>query len=856
MTALLVLDMRPSLFHPSPLKCHQDPVSRHKLKTLPFQNLNHSNLSKSSTHFSISKPFLSLVDEPVDSFKYASILESCKNINLGKQVHAHIFKTGFSGNEFLETKLLQTYGKYGNIGNSTLLFDKMSQRNVYSWSGIITIYTDHGYYEEAIALFQDLQFEEIQLEFFVFPVVLKACSGLSELGLGKQLHGLVIKNQLFSNIYVGNSLTDMYGKCGSLGDAKKLLLKMPERDCVSWNSVITGYVANGLVFEALEVLENMGSLGNFDRWIAQNGYDNDALELLYRMQEEGLKPNAQTLVSVLPASVRLQILNLGKEIHGYTIRHGFILNPFVVTGLVDVCRRCCDMRSAEKIFSKFSVRNRVSFNTMIVGYFANGEISKAKKLFGQMEVAGIKKDTISWNSMISGYVDCGCLNDALELFADLQLEEGIQADSFTLGSALTACADLPALRQGQEIHSYAIRRGLHANPFVGGALVEMYCKCKDIAAAKLVFDEVNERDMTTWNALISGCSRLSQKEKVDELILKMKTEGLEPNIYTWNGILAGYMENGENELVLQTCCEIQNSNLKLDKYTLGVVLPVCTRLGTIEQGKQIHGYSIKWGHDTDVHIGASLVDLYAKCGYIRIAELAFNRISKHNMVSRNALLAGYALHGQGEEGIVFFRKMLAEGIKPDSVTFLSALASCVHAGSVDLGCKYFDLMRDYHIKPTEKHYTCMVGLLGRAGRLSEAYSIVKKMKAEPDSVTWGSLLGCCLIHRNVGLGEISAHKLIELEPNNSGNYIMLANLYASAGKWDDLARIRKIMKDRKMHKSPGCSWIEDKDQKHVFLANDRSHKRAEEIYSTLETLSIQMKKEGYIVDNLLNYNMT
>ncbi|OVA06335.1 Pentatricopeptide repeat [Macleaya cordata] len=813
---------------------------------------------------STNQPFLSLINGPVDSTSYASVLESCKCPNLGKQIHAHIVKNGFSGHEFLETKLLQMYGRCGSVEYSSLVFDKMPQRNIYSWAGIITVYTDHGYFEEALSLFQELQLEEICLEFFVFPVVLKACSGLSELGLGKQVHGLVIKNELVSNIYVGNSLIDMYGKCGSLDNAKKFLDKMPERDCVSWNSVVTGCAANGLVFEALEVLENMGSSGNLKpnlvSWSAviggftQNGYDEEALELLYRMQKAGLKPNARTLASFLPACARLQTLSLGKEIHGYITRHGFMSNPFAVNGLVDVYRRCADMRSAEKIFLKFSVRNLVSFNTMIVGYCENGKVSKAKKLFDHIELVGIKKDTISWNSMISGYVDNGLFNDALKIFRDSQYE-GVEADSFTLGSALTACADLAALRQGKEIHSYAISRCLHSNPFVGGSLVELYCKSGDLAAAQMVFDEVIERDITTWNALISGYARCNRKEEVDKLVVTMKTEGLELNIYTWNGILAGYMENGENESVLQLFSEMQNSNLKPDIYTIGIILPVCTRLATIERGKQIHGYSIRCGYDMGVHIGASLVDMYAKCGFISNAELAFNRISKPNLVSRNALLAGYAMHGLGEEGFVFFRKMLAEGIRPDSVTFLSVLSSCVHAGSVDLGCKYFDLMKEYNIEPTVKHYTCMVDLLSRAGRLCEAYELVKQMKVEPDCVTWGSLLGGCVIHRNVGLGEIAAQKLIELDPNNSGNYILLANLYASSGRWDDLARTRQIIKDRGMQKSPGCSWIEDRDEMHVFLAYDRTHVRTEEIYETLDNLSIQMKKDGYTVDSLPNCNM-
>lgn len=822
-----------------------DPFIPHKLSYIPSQTPTQAPQLTNHSRVSV------LYTKPVNSSIYASILESCKSPKLGTQVHAQSIKTGFYENEFVQTKLLQMYARCGCLEFADLLFEIMPIRSLYSWLAILTAYSNQGLFEEAFSLSQELLFEDIGLEFFVFPVVFNICSGLGTVELGRQLHGLVMKYQFFSNIYVANALIDMYGKCGSLEDAKKVLATMPQTDSVSWNSVITACAANGMVYEALEFLEKMkssdNSMPNLVSWsaviggFAQNGYDEEAIELLFRMQAEGIEPNARTLASVLPACARLRNLSLGKKFHGYITRHGFMSNPFVVNGLVDVYRRCGDMDSAFKIFSKFSLKNGVSCNTMIVGYCESGEVSKAKDLFDQMELTGVKRDLISWNSMISGYVDNFLFDEALNMFRDLLKVEGIEPDSFTLGSVLTVCADMANLKRGKEMHSHAIVKGLQSNTFVGGALVEMYSKCQDLQAAQMAFDEVIERDIPTWNVLISGYARCNQSGKIENLLANMREDGFEPNVYTWNGILAAYLDNGHLDLVIELFSEMQTPNTRPDIYTIGIILAACSRLATLERGKQVHAHSIRCGYDSDVHIGAALVDMYAKGGSLRDSVLVYNRISNPNLVSHNAMLTAYAMHGHGEEGIALFRRVLATGFRPDNVTFLSVLSSCVHAGSVETGHKFFNLMGFYNVKPELKHYTSMVDLLSRSGQLHEAYEIIQKMPMEPDSVLWSALLGGCVIHGNVELGQIAAERLIDLEPNTTGNYVLLANLYAYARRWSDLARIRQMMKDRGLNKSPGCSWIEDKDEVHAFVACDRSHKRTEEIYTTLNNLTFHMK---------------
>ncbi|RWR87633.1 pentatricopeptide repeat-containing-like protein [Cinnamomum micranthum f. kanehirae] len=850
--------------HSNVFKSPQIPIT---IPSLPKSNT--TLISNTSSPFSNSQycnnfhtNFQTLFHKPsLDSHDYAYTIESCDSFNLGRQIHAHTLKAGFGGHEFLETKLLHMYGRCGCVESAELMFDRMPFRNIYSWVGAVTVFSDHGLFEKALLLFQQMLVEGVDLEFFIFPVVLKACSGLGDLELGGQLHGFVIKRQFVVNVYVGNALIDMYGKCGCLDGARWVFENMPERDCVSWNSMVTGCASNGLVTEALEILEKMSLSDNLKpnlvSWSAaiggcmQNGYDEEALALLCGMQAAGVKPNARTLASVLPSCARLQNIDVGRVVHGYITRHEHMSNSFVVNGLVDVYRKCGEMGNAWKIFTKYSMRNLVSFNTMIVGYCENGEMSKAKELFDQMELVGIPKDTISWNSMISGYVDNGQFDEALKMFRDMQMEVGVAADTFTLGSILSASTDMAALRVGKEIHSFAIARGLQSNAFVGGALVDMYCRCQDLVAAQKAFDEISERETATWNALISGYASCNHIKHIDMLLDKMRTDGLDPNIYTWNGILTGYVQNEHNELALQMFFKLQNENLKPDIYTVGIALHACSCLATTERGKQIHALSIRQGFDTYVHIGSTLVDMYAKCGSIKNAWMAFNRILQHDLVSWNTMLAGYAMHGHEKEGISLFQQMQLDGIKPDAVTFLAVLTLCSHAGSVDEGQMYFDLMVNFGIKPSLKHYTCLVDLLSRAGRLWKAYKLIKQLPMEPDAVMWGSFLSGCVIHGNIELGEIAANKLIELGGSDAGNYVLLANLYASAGRWDDLARTRQIIKDRGMQKIPGCSWIEDKDQIHVFAASDRSHEQTDDIYAALETLTSHMKKDSLAVTNLI-----
>ncbi|KZV17212.1 pentatricopeptide repeat-containing protein-like [Dorcoceras hygrometricum] len=709
------------------------------------------NKAKSVNGTSLQNPTRCKLDGDVNSTAYATVLDSCSCLGYGRQIHAHLLKNGFHRREFVGTKLMQMYGKYGCLEDVVRVFDKMPERNLYTYTAILNVFIENRLFQEALIYFQELLLDDVELEFFVFPVALKICWGYGGVELGRQLQGMVLKIGVLSHIYVGNSFIDMYGKCGTM---EFLEVMSKESDLtpnlVSWSALISGF--------------------------AQKGYDQQALDLLHRMRASGCDPNARTLASVLPACARLRNLRLGKEIYGYITRHGFMSSPYVVNGLVDLYRRIGNMESANKIFLKFSLRDEASYNTMIAGYW---------------------------------FADNFRFAEALRMFTELIQKGEVEPNSFTLGSALGACADLGSLLLGKGIHSYCIIKGLESNLFVSGALVDMYCRSRELESAEIALQRVQERDDVIWNALISGYSRCNQVENMQSCLQQMRADGLEPNVYTWNGIISGYVENDQHDL----------------------------------RGKQIHAYAIRCGFESDAYIVAALIDMYAKCGKINPAKLVHTRNNgrSYNLVTQNAMLNAYAMHGYGEDGIAMFRDMLMDGCTPDNVTFLAVLSLCVHAGAVDTGVELFNLMGNSGVTPTLKHYTCMVDLLSRAGQLKHACEVIQSMPMDPDMVLWGALLNGCVIHGDVDLGEMAASKLFDLEPNNSGNYAMLTNLYASRARWHQLKGIRRQMTDEQLQKDRGCSWIEDKDENHVFMASDLSHKRSKEIYDILDNLTAQMR---------------
>eukprot|EP01018_Ginkgo_biloba_P008630 Gb_28771 [translate_table: standard] len=472
------------------------------------------------------------------------------------------------------------------------------------------------------------------------------------------------------------------------------------------------------------------------------------------------------------------------------------------------------------------------------GYAQNGHVNEALKLFQQMP----ERDVVSWTTMIAGYAQNGYFDKALNHFRRMQLT-GVETNSDTFTSVLPACANLVSLHYGKEVHENIIRSGFQSDVFVGSAIVDMYAKCGKIDDARHVFDKMPERNVVTWNALIAGYAQDARFDMALELFQKMPIR----NVVSWTAMIAGYAQGGHSGEALGFFREMQLTRVTPDSDTFASVLPACANLVILHAGKEVHENIIRSGFQSDIFVGNALVDMYAKCGSIENARQVFDKMPRQDVISWTAMIVGYAMHGHGKEALQLFKQMQQSGTKPDNVTFVGVLSACCHAGLVDDGYQFFGVMsRDYHIAPAMEHYCCMVDLLGRAGHLDEAQDFINKMPIEPNAAVWGSLLGSCRVHTNIELGKCVAEHLFELDPNNPAHYVTLSNIYATAGKWDDVEKVRKMMKARRVKKMPGCSWIEVNNKVYTFVIGDRSQPEMQEIYTKLDILSGQMKEAGYV----------
>ena len=710
---------------------------------------------------------------------------------------------------------------------------------------------------------------------FAFPAALTAAAGLRDLDTGEQIHAAAVKfGYGSSSVTVANTLINIYGKCGRIGDARKVFDRITERDQVSWNS----YIA---------------ALCRFEMW-------EQALEAFRAMQIEDMEPPSSfTLVSVALACSNLGVIHgfrLGKQLHGYSFRMG-----------------------DQKTFTN---------NALMAMYAKLGRIDDSRAVFE----SSVDRDIVSWNTMISSFSQSDRFYEALDFFRFMVLE-GVELDSVTIASVLPACSHLERLDFGKEIHAYVLRNnGFIENSFVGSALVDMYCNCRDVEGGRRVFDSISGRRIELWNAMISGFTRNGFVEKALTLFIEMtEVAGLFPNTTTmasvmpacvqcesfsskesihgyavklgfeenryvqnalmdmysrtgkidisenifdsmenkdrvsWNTMIMGYVLSGRHSDALVLLHEMQRVEKKKNRrkndddedknggfykpnsITLMTVLPGCAALAALAKGKEIHAYAIRNMLASDVTVGSALVDMYAKSGCLNLSRKVFDEMPNRNVITWNVLIMAYGMHGKGEEAIELFKQMEAE---PNEVTFIALFAACSHSGLINEGLTLFYRMKNDHgIEPTSDHYACVVDLLGRAGRLEEAYELVKTMPAELDKVfAWSSLLGACRIHRNLELGEVAAKNLLHLEPNVASHYVLISNIYSSAGLWNKATEVRKNMRQMGVKKEPGCSWIELRDKVHKFMAGDESHPQTEQLHAFLETLSDKMRKEGYVPD--------
>ncbi|KAH6815553.1 hypothetical protein C2S51_020373 [Perilla frutescens var. frutescens] len=438
---------------------------------------------------------------------------------------------------------------------------------------------------------------------------------------------------------------------------------------------------------------------------------------------------------------------------------------------------------------------------------------------------------------------CVCLT----LYKDM-IGGGLVPDCVTLPFLLKECSKRFDGYMGRAIHVHVVKFGYEGDVYVQNALIHFYSECGVLEDAGKLFDGMSNRDVVSWNSMIVGCLRNGKLDVALELFREMKER---KNIITWNSVITGLVQGGRAKEALDIFHEMQNSAdeenvVRPDKVTVASALSACASLGAIDQGKWVHSFLERSGIEYDMVIGTALVDMYGKCGNIERALEVFNQMRCKDVLAWTAMISVLALHGYGKEAFELFEEMKAVGVRPNAVTFVGLLSACAHFGFVEKGRECFDRMkRDYYIVPQVEHYACMIDILGRAGLFTEAEDLISVMPMRPDVFVWGALLGACQLHGNVRLGERVAKYLIDLEPHNHAFYIILCDLYAKSGRFDDQKRIRSLMKGQNVRKTvPGSSMIEVDGVVHEFSVKGSFQIPIAALESVLLLLCNGMKIEG------------
>ncbi|KZV46302.1 pentatricopeptide repeat-containing protein mitochondrial-like [Dorcoceras hygrometricum] len=448
---------------------------------------------------------------------------------------------------------------------------------------------------------------------------------------------------------------------------------------------------------------------------------------------------------------------------------------------------------------------------LIVMYVKCEVLSDARKIFDEMPL----RNVVSWTAMISGYSRSGFYSEALILFIQM-LKSGTDPNEFTFSTVLSSCTGLFEFECGMQIHSLVIKSPLESHVHVGCSLLDLYAKAGRIHEAQTLFDNLPERDSISCTALISGYAQLGLDKEALELFCALRKEGFNSNYVTYTSILTAL-----------------------------------SGLAASEYGRQVHSYVLRSELYFYVVLQNSLIDMYSKCGNLTYARRIFDNMSGRTVISWNTMLAGYSKHGIGKAVVDLYCIMNEENeIKPDSATLLTVLSGCSHGGMENRGLKIFYDMASKKdgVELGIEHYGCVVDLLGRAGLVNKALLFIYKMPYEPNAAIWSSLLGACRVHQNVGVGKIAGERLLEIEPENAGNYVVLCNLYACGGRWDDAKRLRELMKEKTVVKEPGKSWIEFGRTIHTFYASAQSNLIKDDVFYKVNDLSDRIKSAGYIPD--------
>ncbi|XP_021801437.1 pentatricopeptide repeat-containing protein At3g49740 [Prunus avium] len=697
-------------------------------------------------------------------------------------------------------------------------------------------------YSEALQLFtQILSSQSVRPDHYTLSAAVTACANSRDVVFGTQLHAHAIRTGLKAYPHVANTLLSVYAKAENLNSVKLVFDEIENPDVYSWTTLLSACTKLGHVDYASKLFDTMSEKRNVAIWnamitgCAENGCEEVAIGLFGEMHRMGVMHDNYSFASVL-SSCALEGLGFGRQVHTLVIKTGFLGRSSVV-------------------------------NALLTMYFNCRSVLEAFEVFEEAEDAVY--DQITFNVMIDGLVNVGRDEEALKMFKLMQ-EVCLRPTELTFVSVMSSCS---AARVANHIHAQAIKLGFEAFTSVSNAAITMYSGCGDLHAAYLVFQVLEEKDLISWNTMISTYSqgnssklailiyRQMQRAAVkpdeftfgsllasseftetvqavqalaqkDGLILNIQVSNAlvsayakqgnmnlayqvfkdinHKNLISWNAIISGFLLNGLVKEGLEQFLKLLMSEHRPDVCTLTSILSICASISALRDGKQVHGYILKFGFSPQMCLCNTLITVYAKCGVIDWSVRVFNAMPQKDTVSWNSLISAYAQHGQGNEAVRCFEAMQdSAAVKPDQATFTAVLSACSHSGLVVDGTRIFNSMiNDYGFMPQVDHFSCIVDLLGRAGYLDEAETVInsKHIKAHPN--IWWTLISSCAAHGNLRLGRTVAGFLLETEQNNPTVYVLLASIYAAAGQWEEAANVRELMNRTGVVKTRGCSWIE------------------------------------------------
>ncbi|XAR71095.1 hypothetical protein NMG60_11028203 [Bertholletia excelsa] len=537
--------------------------------------------------------------------------------------------------------------------------------------------------------------------------------------------------------------------------------------------------------------------------------------------------------------------------------------------IIDLLKTCSSSKQLQSAYA-FMIKTNGNEDCLLVNQFI-GACSVLDRIdYAVLAISQMKNPNVFvYNAMIRAFVRRSSPVEAMELYLDMSRAQ-ICPTSYTFSSIVKSCLLFSALEFGEAVHAHICKFGFASHLYVLTALIDFYsnlnkifesrrlfdempekdvfawttmvlahARAGDLGSARKLFDEMPERNTVSWNTMINGYAREGNVEAAALLFNEMSTRDL----ISWTTMINCYAQSKAYTEALGVFNEMKSQGISPDEVTMSTVISACAHIGSLDLGKEIHLYVMEKGFELDVYLGSALIDMYAKCGSLDRSLLVFFKLRDKNLFCWNSVIEGLAVHGYAKEALAMFGKMEKENVQPNGVTFISVLSACTHSGLTEEGRRRFlNMTNDYSIPPEIQHYGCMVDLLCKAGLVEDALELIQSMQIEPNSVIWGALLGGCKLHRNLNIAQVAVEKLMVLEPNNSGYYNLLVNMYVEANGWGEVAKIRSAMKVRGIEKTnPGSSWIEINRKIHQFAASDKSHPCLEKICEVLGELDVQLK---------------